>query len=156
MPLYLFMVSNWPRFSLYLRCRLPVKRVEDPWQWVQVPANIGLSGSRLYPERDMCSAGSTHSIPVFRTSCLFVLQDTHIHTHTPARRITFRLLWHFAQMSIVLLLIDTKVIWRQICLSPLDWMFSETQTGFIFLILYPQCLVLEKCSTIFAKNDKME
>lgn len=33
-----------------------------------------------YPEENVCSTGRSHSVPGFKTICLFVL--THTHTHT--------------------------------------------------------------------------
>lgn len=82
MPLCLFMVSRWPMFLCLLEVQVAHSEGESTLgNWCRCQ-KTGLSGSRHYPERDICSTDSSHSMPAFWTICLFMLHDTRTRTHT--------------------------------------------------------------------------
>ena len=83
MPLYLFVVSSWPRFLVYLRCKLPVERVEGTLAMGAAARKRRFIGQRALPqERQLfCRKFLLYASPQNHLP-LFALGHTHTYMHS--------------------------------------------------------------------------
>ena len=85
MPLYLFVVSSWPMFLVYLRCKLPVERVEGTLAMGAAARKRRFIGQRALPqERQLfCRKFLLYASPQNHLP-LFALGHTHTYMHSLA------------------------------------------------------------------------